>query len=329
MKISYLDKEEYLLRIENQAGFVVILSKRGASVYALYLNDLPLTINYSDKEHFLNDRKAFFGKTVAPFCGRVKNGQYRLNGEIQQLEQNEYPNGHHSGTACLGFVDFDTKIVEETDQVQVIFSTKYHAFKGYPSDGEFTVAYLIKENEASLRCNLTMLNEHDAPIKFTNHTYYRLGKVDDILDHTLWINAHDVITLDDIGMVPTKKEKATPVLDFSIPKTIKKDIFDPSIYEKRFAGYDHYYAFDEVQTDKPQLELESDQVKMMLYTDFTGVTIYTYNYTFPGDLLDGVANAKHAAIAVEPQDAAADLSDLVQKGGIPFTRYFEVRFALK
>ncbi len=332
MKVEYIDQNKMFLKVENDAGFAVIFCKQGAALYRIDFKGKPMNITFEDKDFYLAEDFTYFGRVVGPMCGRIAKGRYTLNGKVQQLETNEGENSLHSGSASFAFTNFDVEVVE-ADPIRIIFTKKTKPFQGYPASCDVKITYSIPFNKPTLQCDFDIVADEDVPIKPTAHTYFNLGE-DCILNHTLQMNASRIIEMDK-DQLPVGEIEMTPVLSFKKEKPIRLDLFDTSIYDSRFRGYDHCAVYDEINPNIPQATLSSTHYTMKIFTDMRGMVYYTYNYTFKnsgaklGKLIEGIKNNRHAGIALEPQDAFAHIEDNIVKAGTPYRRFYRLEFGEK
>lgn len=287
MKIDYRPNgSEGLVYLENEAGLAVTLSPLGAGIRDIFLNGKPMLYRPSDDQLYLAHNGGYYGKSIGPIAGRVKEGKLSYDGITATLPQNERGNCLHSATLCYAFELFKTEVEDAENGVNVVFTLFKEKIPGvYPSDVTLTVHYHLHEKEPILTLRYVAMLSDLAPLNLTNHSYFNLGGDENVLDHVLTVKSSYAETYDE-ALIPLGLKEVTPTLDFRKGKAIGQNIKNPEIYETTNRGYDHFFKFDKVKDGEPNLTVESSRFKLELRTDCPGVVIYTEGYPHEDRLMN-------------------------------------------
>lgn len=295
-EIERVNNIDYIT-IKNNSSLKVVFSSLGASIFAIYYDEVLMTLSLADKNDYTNP-ELYHGKTIGPVCGRI------LNGKIDEYsyELNEDNVARHGGKNGLSTRVFDYEIVEKTNTVSLIFKR----------DG-FSVEYRIEKE-----CNCFVVEYHyqgkTQPVSLTNHTFFHLGDTFEKL--ILKLNADYFVSNDEKSLVPLQKEKIIPCFDFHNEKRISDYVNDGYLMKDRSRGYDHYLHFEKDRS----LILKNDKYLLDITADFDGVLIYSDNYDFNEATIDNRKGIRKA-LAVEPQD-----SPLERKSYSDYSRFIKYNF---
>jgi aldose 1-epimerase len=206
--------------------------------------------------------KPWFNSIVGRHAGRIRKGQFTLDSETYQLEQNN--NGNHLHGTAQGFNAkcFESKIVKSKDNVGV--EMRYvspDGEEGYPGELAVTTAFrLLPDNTLQLEFHAEVTKKSTI-VNLCNHAYYNLSGEpgsNTVLDHHLTLNAAAVTELDEL-MIPTGKLPAvqgTPydfnTKDAAAANTIGSRIAELNKTLPEPGGYDINYVLikDHLASDK-------------------------------------------------------------------------------
>ena len=76
----------------------VTLSQIGAGVYSVFYKGEVMNAGPMNKDAYITDRVSFYGKTIAPFAGRLKDGLFSI-GEKEFHLPLTVPDSHSHPTA--------------------------------------------------------------------------------------------------------------------------------------------------------------------------------------------------------------------------------------
>jgi aldose 1-epimerase len=286
-------------RITNYGGIVVSLlapDRNGA------LADVVLGYDTLDEYIAVNP---FFGALVGRYGNRIAKGKFQLDGVTYALAQNNGVNHLHGGPAGFNRVVWQAEIVDAADGVALKLSYKsVDGEEGYPGNLVVVVVYtLTGQNE--LRIDYGAAADAPTIVNLTNHSYFNLAGVGNILDHLVWIDA-DHFTPTDANLIPTgelRNVEGTP-MDFRQPMRIGERI-DAEYEALQLAdGYDHNWVLNHTPG---QLDLVAAVVepttgrRLEVSTTQPGVQFYSGNFlrTLPGK--GGQTYEKRSGLCLETQ----------------------------
>lgn len=246
-----------------------------------------IVVGFDTLEQHLKHR--YFGATIGPVAGRIKDGHFVLEEQDYQLETTE--NGHtlHSGALGLDHVTFHATKREDS----VVFETTFQdPDQRFPGTIAITVEYtLTLDNQLTITYHATT----DKPTLFnpTNHGYFNL-----LGDPTKAIDTHHLA----IGAYQ-RAEKSADVTTTGEVLDLADTAYD----------FHHARAIGTVALDDPFLlhhESEVDlhlfspdeQVELTVATDAPAVILYTTGTHEEGERMkNGCIMSDRGALAIETQ----------------------------
>ena len=288
-----------LIQVDVGKALTVFLSPLGASIVAIIYYRYELLMR---PEEFIDYKKSniYYGKTIAPITGRIKDGKVVINDKTYQMEINEGDNTLHSGlNEAISNKMFNTMFSNTESQGKVIFTyERKHNGNGLPGNIHYQVIYHFDDNKDGFELEYIVKSDEDTIISMTNHSYFHLASPD-ITNLMLEIPASKYIEVDKFDMLPKEEKEVLPCLDFRNMKLVGKDINDSYLIGSKTNGYDHYFVFDE---DKKYVRVENSTFGLKIETDFNGVQLYSDNY--PDGVKTSITkNIIHRGLAIEPQDS--------------------------
>ena len=273
----------------NSGDLVITLSNLGASIYSIKFKGEYMT--HTPKE-FIDWLKpnSYYGKTIGKIAGRVllEDGSILL----------------HGGKNGLSNKLFKSSISVDNEHTVIEFTLE-----------NFKVSYLINGNTVEIKYDLDV--KQDIYLSLTNHTYFTLGERN-INNLSLKLDSDYFVEVDKDNLLPLRKKKVLPCLDFKEGKPLSKDINDTYLMNSHTKGYDHYLYFN----NEKKIELSSDKHQLEITTDFDGVVLYSDNYF---DFEASHTNQKeNRSIAIEPQDEPIQISRLITKD--KYIRFIKFEF---
>lgn len=311
------------IELKNNKNLKVVLCNCGASIYSIKFKNKVMTYVPNDKQEF-ESANPYFGKTVGPICGRIKDCTLSFDDKtIKLTDGTDNKIMLHSGSYGISFDLFDVTLIEDEEMTGVQFFLHFEDKfnKGF-FNSNFSVTYKLHKNEDVLEVINDALTENDSIISMTNHTYFSLGK-QSLLENDLFINADYYANLDE-DLLLIGKEKVDEVMSFLKPKKIGTYI--EQTLPKKARGYDHPYYLNEHSIDEPQIILSSDDVKLSIYTDYDGVVVYTNNYYNNEKMYKKGYNTERKAITIEPQIAPFVTEKMKTKTNNHFTFTSKYKF---
>ena len=296
---EYVKKDYNFIQIIDD-DFEVILCDLGASIFAIKYDNKYMTQTYVDEENFLVLRN-FTGKTIGRVGNRIKGNKIVIDGKEYTLLNNEGDNTLHGGLEGINRQRFDYQInkTEEKVDVEFVYLSK-DGESGFPGNLNVKVVYSLIKGHKELLINYYAETDQTTPCSLTNHAYYTVGEPS--LEKTkLYINSSNYLHCNPVDLIPIEKRPCPDYLSFKKPKEIMKDIDNEVLINSKANGYDHHYYFDEQDINKVKAELIGTQYKMSIYTDFSGMQIYSCNHLSTDPCFD-ILPIRRKSIAMEPQE---------------------------
>lgn len=267
----------------------------GATIYEWIINDqnFNIVLTNDDTADYLDSKKGFFGSTIGRVTNRIRDGIFSLNDQTYQLNKNFNQNAGHGGPTGFWSRIFD--VISHTDESITFQYISKDGEENYPGELTLRVTYELKENELLLSYEAT--TTADTIVNITNHSYFNLSSIHNILDHELTIDAPYFLEYD-AQMAPTGKQLSVmnTALDFTKPTRIGHIIEDPFLQQPITLGIDHHFVFNQ-----PKLTLKGELYTLDIATSYPGVQIYTTNLpSFQKEKYRGPVH-KYMGIAIEPQ----------------------------
>lgn len=312
----------HLIKVDNENGLVVYFSAMGASIYAIIFNGVTMTLTPTSMKGFLAN-KSYYGKTIGPICGRVKNATIEIDGKEYVLEKNEGENMLHSGVGGLSNTVFNAKIMNTPNSFLIMFSHKRKKErKGLPTTVNYYVMYSLSKNENKIYVSHRVTNDNAMVLSLTNHSYFTLGE-GSIHGLKVKIPASKVVEVNPVDMVPERYIDVPDCLDFRKGAPLTKDINNDYLMNSKTAGIDHFYLLD--KKEEPVI-LEGHKFKLEITSNYQGLQVYTDNYADDVEMKDITAR-NFRGVALEPQDSPLERKTY-HKGEI-YDRYIEYNFIKK
>lgn len=284
--------------IKNNDLKVEILSM-GASITSMEFNKngafQETTLQYEDVNDYENKNSYYLNSIIGPHSGRIKNGQYHIDGELVQLDKND--RGNHLHGSDTGFHTLDFKLVSVEDDSLIL--------KADDLNNKCEVKVEFKLVDSSLKIKYEVLTHITQVFNMTQHTYFNLSGEDTIENHRIMVPANQVVFLDESGAPERLVDVEGP---FDLREFVElKDAMSLSHEQFEITGnIDHPFLIE-----NSAVRLESDQSKLGVAVSSTApyVVVYTGNYFLgENDFKDLGASKMHQAVAIEPQDLPNDVN---------------------
>lgn len=192
-----------LITLTNARGESVSLTNFGGHIVSLMVLDRAaklgeVCLGQDSAEDYARRDIGYMGGTIGRYGNRIGGAAFTLNGEEYPLYANDGRNTLHGGKE-----GFNRKLwaYQVEDNSVVMRYTSPHMEEGYPGELKVTVRFTFSE-QAELRIDYRATTDRDTQLNLTNHAYFNLGDSPDILGHTLWIDADQVIEVDG-ELIPT------------------------------------------------------------------------------------------------------------------------------
>ena len=216
--------DEYTLTNDNGVSISVLTF---AGLWRSYTDGKTnLLLSADDLENYTNN-PFFAGRIIGRIGGRLKGGQFSLNGKDYQVDQNEGNNNLHGGSNGFANQVWDAATSETSDSVKLTLTKTFTPeIDQFPGKMPTTVTYTLS-NDNSVTLEFTATSDEDTLFNPTSHAYWNLGDdgVTDILAHTFQANADSHLEFDNekIATGNLLDNAGTP-FDFSKPTVFKEAI---------------------------------------------------------------------------------------------------------
>jgi len=285
----------YLLT--NASGMRVKLLDFGAAIAEVWMPDRKghfenAVLSFDSPAGYEEHADAYIGAVVGRVANRIAGASFMLHGKTYHLGQNDGKNSLHGGMDSYSLRIWGAELNELRKRV---------TFKLFSGDGDqnysgnlwIKVTYTLTD-DGELKIRYRAKSDQMTLLNLTNHCYFNLsgkGWGTEILDHKLWING-DRITPVDEALIPTGAflpVEGTP-MDFTVPKTVGRDIMADDEQLKIAGGYDHNWMLNEGKNQLIFYHPETGR-RMTMTTDLPGVQVYSGNFL----------EEKHSGICFETQ----------------------------
>ncbi len=175
-------------------------------------------------------------QSIGRVAGRIKNGQFTLNGKEYQLPTNENGNTLHGGDHGYRFLNWGYTTSRGQNSVSVIFQKHIkEGVDGFPGNYLATIIYTL-DNANRVTLSYSALNgEQDTIFNPTCHAYFNLSDRNDLSTHSLMINSNEHLQTDD-ELIPTGR--VLPVdntpYDFRKTKSLQEAINENHGFDDAF-----------------------------------------------------------------------------------------------
>ncbi len=298
-------KEILLYTFTNDNNVSFSITNYGGIVTHLFTPDKNGKVNdvvlgFDNLEQYLEGHP-YFGALIGRFGNRIDQGKFTLEGKEYALAQNNDTNHLHGGLKGFDKVVWEiADIIDTPDEIGI--SLKYFSKdgeEGYPGNLETKVkCYLTNKNE--LIFEYEAQTDKTTIINLTHHGYFNLNGIEqDILDHTMQINA-DKITAINEKLIPTGElmDVTGSAFDFRDGRKIGEEI-------EEAGGYDHNFVLNKTDNGLSFAAKVTDEKSgrvLDVYTTEPGMQFYSSNF------LDGsltgkkdITYKKHFAFCLETQ----------------------------
>ncbi|MCR5491136.1 MAG: hypothetical protein K6F32_03305 [Bacilli bacterium] len=294
-----------LFRLSNESGTALTLASYGAGArrFECFGRDM-LVAPMDDDDYF--DEGFLFGKCVGPFLGRIDKGE--ICGYDLGVDMDGY--SLHSGKLSFAFREWKAIPGEDGNSIRFILDAE--EVPGRMPAIHVEVEYRLEDYGYTAKA--TAIPAKPYPLNIAFHPYFNLGYgPEGILEHTLCFKA-DKVSRYDPRMVPIGEKEVTPVLDFSSPKPIGRDILNEEIAIPPFGGYDHCY----LGVHWPVV-LEGHGFRLTLEANRDCLQVYSLNVEEVGTkLFHELPISLHVGIALEAVNNPIKIKDTLYDAGNPY-----------
>lgn len=295
--------------LKNNNGYEVTCLDYGCIITEILMPDSSgkienIVLGFDKVEEYQN-YSPYFGAVVGRVAGRIKNGEFELEGKTYHVTKNEKSNHLHGGAKGFSHVIWNTNIIEKEDSASVEFYyTSPDGEEGYPGNLEMKVVYTI-DADNQLKITYQGKTDRTTLLNVTNHTYFNLsGDLKrDILSHTLKMKSDRFLELED-SLLPTGEMLdvfGTP-FDFRQGRRIEDGVKSKHVQNQIAGqGYDHPFLLSQHHEQEIVLSDEESGRQVVIGTDQPCVVLYTGNQLGEQFTIREVPSRRYLGLCLETQ----------------------------
>ncbi|MFC0515588.1 aldose epimerase family protein [Mucilaginibacter angelicae] len=274
-----------LFTLKNTSGATVAITNYGGRLVSLLVPDkdgkaTDVILGYDSVKSYQKRGEPYFGAIIGRYGNRIAKGKFTLDGKAYQLDINDGVNTLHGGFNGFYGKVFSAKQLSAS-QLELTYVSK-DGEGGYPGNLTATVVYTLGDDN-SLKIEYKATTDKTTVVNLTNHAYFNLNGAGSptITDNVLQINADAFLPVD-TTLIPTGKlqpVKGTP-FDFTVSKTIGKDIGTADEQLKNGKGYDHNFVLNKHDLTTPIATVKSTVtgITLEVFTEEPGLQFYSGNF---------------------------------------------------
>ncbi len=301
---DYNGKEVYEYILDNGKGLSAHILNYGGIIKKLIYNNIDVVLGRDTFEEYL-DNDGYFGAVIGRNSNRIENSKFELNGKTHKLYPNDGRNNLHGGKEGFDKKVWNAELIDSDEPSLILSMISFDGEEGFPGEVKVTVTYTLTSDN-SIKIHYEGETDADTVLNMTNHSYFNLnghssGSVD---DHNLWINS-DFYTPNTDGCMPYGEilsVNETP-FDFKVDETLGEKFTSDHCQVRMFDGFDHNIVLNGRGYRKVAcLKGEKSGISMEVYTDRSGVQLYTGNMIDENRVCkDKVVYVKHSGVCLETQ----------------------------
>jgi aldose 1-epimerase len=278
-------KEVGLYTLSNKNGLKALITNYGGRLVSLFVPDkdgklVDVVAGFSNVEGYQKSTEPYFGATIGRFGNRIAKGKFSLDGKPYTLFINNGVNTLHGGKK--GFQDVVWEAKQNGTQSLTLDYLSKDMEEGFPGNLTVKVIYTLTDDN-ELKISYLAKTDKNTLVNLTNHAFFNLNGENSgsILGHQVQLNA-DQYTPIDSTFIPTGRleaVKGTP-FDFTVLKSIGKQIEDKNVQLGNGKGYDHNFVLrSHSKTDAVATVIgDKSGIEMQVYTDQPGLQFYSGNF---------------------------------------------------
>lgn len=296
--------EIFLFTMDNDNGLCAEVLSYGGIIKRLVYKGTDVVLGRDTLEEYY-DNNGYFGALIGRNSNRIEGAEFSLSGKKYTLCANDGRNNLHGGENGFDKRVWDVKEIDGDEPVLELYLISPDGDEGFPGKLSVKVCYTVTKDNAFV-IDYEGIAMDETLFNMTNHSYFNLNGHNSgtIGGHKLILNAafYTPNTEECIPYGEILSVSGTP-FDFTTPKTIDKAVNDKSEQISMFGGIDHNFALDGTGYRKAGI-LEGDKsgIRMEIYTDCSGMQIYTGNSMEKDRVCkDGAVYPIHGGICLETQ----------------------------
>lgn len=305
-----------LFTLTNVQGMQVKITNFGGIIVSILTHDktqrlADIVLGYDRVSDYEAD-SYYLGAVIGRYAGRIDKGQFKLNGQLHQLELNAADSQLHGGKNALNKQLWKATTSQDNSSSTVTLTyTSADGQEGFPGEVKFTVTYQLTDQNELIVDYFAHTNKTTI-VNLTQHSYFNLSGHDsgNIHQHKVAINADYFLPMSEKAY-PTGEIKpvANTAHDFRQASCLALNIDNSEDEQIRIGqGFDNYWLLNDnaiaMNEFAAQAIDEDSGRRLTIYTDQPSMILYTANY------IDGSHYGKNnwqyqrrAALCLEPQRA--------------------------
>ena len=301
---DFNQKEIYEYVLDNGKGLSAHILNYGGIIKRLNYHGIDVVLGRDTFEEYL-DNDGYFGAVIGRNSNRIENSEFELNGKVYKLYSNDGRNNLHGGKNGFDKKVWDAETIDGEEPSLVLSAVSPDGEEGFPGEVKVTVTYTLTSDN-SIKIHYEGETDADTVLNMTNHSYFNMnghssGSID---GHTLWIdgefytpNTEECMPYGEILSV-----KRTP-FDFKTDETLGEKFKSNHSQITMFGGFDHNIVLNGRGYRKVAcLKGEKSGISMEVYTDRSGVQLYTGNMIDENRVCkDKKVYVKHSGVCLETQ----------------------------
>ncbi|PPK85230.1 aldose 1-epimerase [Neolewinella xylanilytica] len=267
--------------LTNASGNTVAILSYGAIVQSVKIDGKEMTLGFDSLEGYLGVNPGY-GATIGRYANRIGGAAFTLNGTRYEVDANEGKNQLHGGTEGFNSRVWDAEpFSRDTEAGVTLRLVSQDGDMGYPGELRVRVTYTWSDDNA-LRIDYAATTDQDTVVNLTNHTYFKLGEAETVLDYILQVDADRFIPVND-EQIPTGEilpVTETP-FDFRSPKRVGEDIDADHPQVQAAGGFDHSLAISHYDGSLREVALVMDPHsgnQLRCWTTEPAVQVFTTNF---------------------------------------------------
>ncbi len=288
-----------LVTLRNASGMEVCITNYGGRIVSIMVPDKDnvfqdVVLGFDSIQAYLpQNNLTDFGAAIGRYANRINQGRFVLDGDTIQLPQNNFGHCLHGGTDMgdMGWQYRVYSITNTTDSTLSLTLNSHDGDNNFPGNVIANIIYTLTDNN-EIRIEYSAVTDKPTIINMTNHSYFNLSGDPElsITDETLWLDADNYTPVDSTFMTTGEiiPVKDTPI-DFTVEKTIGKDIDSEFIQIKYGKGYDHNFVLNtqgDISKVAAKVTDPHSGIILEVFTNEPGIQLYT------GNFLDGTITGK-------------------------------------
>ena len=262
-------KESFCYTLRNSNGVEIAIIDYGATIQSIKIPissgkkvDVVLGFDHvSDYEKsFTLSGAPFIGAVVGRYAGRIKNGSFKLNNDVFQLNKNL--GKHHLHGGKTNFSNSFWNVISHSNNCITLEYISKDVDENYPGEVTVQVTYtLTEENELEIIYSATTTK--DTIINLTQHSYFNLdGHENSIENQDLQVTSCKLLDTDE-NNVPTGYFLNVANLPF-----------DFTTFKKCPTKIDTSFVISDNSTSVATLKSTQNKLQMHVFTNQPSVHIY-------------------------------------------------------